>query len=329
MNMRKIIIFLSLYFILFATSPNLGTSGGQFLKITADAKTAALGNATVANINGANSVFNNPAGIAAISQFDVSLSYNRMFGMFGYTAVSAANNFSFGNFAIQFINFSTDEMEITTEKNPNGTGRKFDAQDYALGLTYGRFLTDNFSVGITIKYINQRIWNETANALAFDVGTKYTLDFQNLTIAMTMSNFSSDIKFDGEDLNIIYDKDKLIPTNRPSPGRLLTTDYPLPLSFQIGVSLDLLKNENFHWIAEIDAVHPNDNVERLHFGTELQIFEYVFLRGGYKIKHDTENYSFGFGCVLPIEDYSLIFDYAFVNKKYLDPINKITFGIKF
>lgn len=327
--MKKIINILLLYCLVFATSPNLGTSGAQFLKLPADARTEALGNATVATSFGANSVFNNPAGIAEITKADLSLSYSRMFSMFDYTSFAVANNFSFGNFALQFISFKTDDMEITTEKQPNGTGRKFNAQDYTIGITYGRYLTNSFAVGATIKYVEQRIWNEKASTVAFDVGTRYTLDFKNLTIAMAMTNFAPDMKFDGEDLNVTYDKDKLIPTNRPSPARLMTTDFPLPLNFQIGVSMDLYKDENFHWLAEIDALHPNDNVERIHFASELKIFEYFALRGGYKIKHDTENYSFGVGVKIPIEDYSIVFDYSYVNKKYLSAINKITIGLAF
>ncbi|HPP34478.1 MAG TPA: PorV/PorQ family protein [Ignavibacteriales bacterium] len=328
--MKKILnIILIINLVTFATSPNLGTSGAQFLKLTADARSAALGSATVATSYGANSVFSNPAGVAAITQADVSLSYSRMFSMFDYTSVAVANNFAFGNFAILFTSFKTDEMEIITEKQPNGTGRKFDAQDFTLGISYGRFLTNSFSVGVTVKYVEQRIWNEKAATVAFDVGTRYTLDFNNLTIAMSMTNFAPDMKFDGEDLNISYDKDKLIPTNRPSPARLMTTDFPLPLNFQIGVALDLYKDENYQWLFEIDALHPNDNVERVHFATEINIFEYFSLRGGYKIKHDTENYSFGLGVKIPIEDYSILFDYAYVNKKYLSPINKITVSLAF
>ena len=61
-------------------------------------------------------------------------------------------------------------------------------------------LTDRFNVGLTVKYIYQRIWNETATGIAFDVGTQYRLDFQNLTIAMCMTNFGADMNYDGPDL---------------------------------------------------------------------------------------------------------------------------------
>ena len=83
-------------------------------------------------------------------------------------------------------------MEITTENSPNGTGQFFDAQDIAIGLSYARNLTDKFSAGLTVKYVNQTIWNESSSGVAFDIGTQYKLDFNNLTIAMCMTNFGSE-----------------------------------------------------------------------------------------------------------------------------------------
>ena len=55
---------------------------------------------------------------------------------------------------------------------PHGTGRYFESGDLAIGITYAKYLTDRLVVGITTKYIYQRIWNETAAGFAFDIGTE-------------------------------------------------------------------------------------------------------------------------------------------------------------
>lgn len=115
------------------------------------------------------------------------------------------------------IMFNTNEMEITTELEPNGTGRFFDAGDMAIGVSFARYLTDRFSVGVTAKYVYQQIWNETASGLAFDIGTQYKLDFQNLVIAMSMSNFGGDLRFDGPDLDINYERTDINPQSRIVP----------------------------------------------------------------------------------------------------------------
>jgi len=43
-----------------------------------------------------------------------------------------------------------------------------------IGLSYARRLTEDFRVGVTVKYVEQRIWNESAVGVAFDVGHSTT-----------------------------------------------------------------------------------------------------------------------------------------------------------
>ena len=331
--MKKITTFLLLLMmcgIITAQNPNLGTSGAQFLEIPAGARAAAMGGAVIGLNDDASSVFWNPAGIAKIEKNAVHFSYMRWFDMFDYNAASAAFNIDgVGTIAASVVLFSMDEMEITTEKQPNGTGRFFDAADAAIGISYARFLTDRFAVGVTAKLVTQRIWNETATGVAFDVGTQYRLDFQNLTIAMKMSNFGADMKFDGEDLNVVYDKDNSVPLNRLAPARLNTDSYPLPLSFQVGIAMDIYNSELLKMRADIDAVHPNDNVERINFGTELSFFDRLYLRGGYRHNYDDEGLAFGAGANLPLGSTLVSFDYAYSIYDILPSIHRISVGFVF
>ena len=69
------------------------------------------------------------------------------------------------------------EMAVRTELNQQGTGETFDAADFAVGLTYGRAITDRFSLGGTVKYIQSRVWNSSASSVAVDVGTQFQTDF--------------------------------------------------------------------------------------------------------------------------------------------------------
>jgi len=332
MKMKKK-IFTILFFITsvyWAQNPNLGTSGAQFLNIPVGARYAALGGAVVGMNDDAASVFWNPAGLAKVNKNEIQFSYMRWFDMFDFNSVAAAFYMDgIGTFAISTIVFSMDRMEITTESKPNGTGQYFNAQDLAIGLTYSRFLTDRFSVGITGKYVRQRIWNETADGFAFDIGTQYRLDFQNLTIAMKMSNFGSDMQFDGEDLEVTYDKDSDLASNRLTTARLVTDTYPLPLSFQVGIALDLFTSDFVKAKGEIDAIHPNDNKEHLLFGTEVSFFDRFHLRGGYKYKYDDESFTFGAGANMMMSDVNIVFDYSYSIYDILPSVNRISVGISF
>ncbi len=315
---------------IFAQNPNLGTSGAQFLQIPVDAKSTGMGNAIIGLTGDASSAFWNPAGLVKVNNVDAQFSYLNLFSLFNLNAASVAyNTGDAGVLAASMVILSTGKMEITTEQEPNGTGRFFDAQDMAIGVSYAKYLTDRFSVGVTAKYVYQRIWNETADGLAFDVGTQYRLDFQNLTIAMSMTNFGGDLQFGGPDLNIVYDKNSKFPLSRLTPAQLQTEGYPLPLNFQVGIGIDIYQADFVKIRGGLDAIHPNDNDERINVGTEIAFFDRLFLRGGYKYNYDDQKFSFGAGLDLPFNDTAVKFDYAYSVYDILPSLSRISVGITF
>lgn len=324
------IFFIISSFAVFGQNPNLGTSGAQFLQIPVGARAEAMAGAVMGITGDASSVFWNPAGIVKVKNVEAHFSYMDWFNLFDLSAASIVYNAGeFGTLAASMIIFSTGKMEITTEEKPNGTGRYFDAGDVAVGITYARYLTDRFSVGLTTKYINQRIWNESADGFAFDIGTQYRIDFQNLTIAMSMTNFGGDMKFDGPDLDITYRKDPNYPLSRLTPARLQTDEFPLPLNFQVGIGFDVYQNEFMKVRGAIDATHPNDNAERVHFGTEFSFFDRLFLRGGYKLNYDDQKLSFGAGANVPFSGSFVYFDYAYSIYDILPSVHRISINISF
>jgi hypothetical protein len=316
--------------IIYAQNPNLGTSGAQFLQIPVGARAESMGGAIIGLTDDASSIFWNPAGIANVNNFDAHFSYMNWFDLFDFNAASIAYKIeNVGTFGASFVSMTTGKMEITTEENPNGTGQYFDAGDVSLAVSYGRDLTDKFTVGVTVRYISQRIWNETADGIAFDIGTQYNLDFQNLTIAMCMTNFGADLKFDGTDLDFVYRKDDNYPLSRLVPSRLATDFYPLPLNFQIGIGFDVFKYEFIKMIGAIDVTHPNDNKERAHFGTEVSFFNRLFLRGGYKYNYSDQDFTFGAGANVLFQNTSIKFDYAFSLYNILPSVHRISINLGF
>lgn len=330
-EMKKILFLIPfISFLTFAQNPNLGTSGANFLQIQVGAKASGMAGAVVGNIQDASSVFWNPAGLVKVNFVQTHFSHMKWFDLFDFNAASLAYNAEgYGVLALSMIVFSTDGIEITTEEQPNGTGRFYDAQDLALGLSFARYLTDRFSFGATVKYVSQKIWNESANGIAFDVGTQYQLDFQNLVIAMSMSNFGSDLKFDGPDLNITHLRNQNFPISRLTPARLQTSDYPLPLNFQVGIGFDIYQDEFIKARGGIDAVHPNDNSERLNFGAEISFFDRLYLLGGYKYNYSDEKYTFGAGASVPFSATVIRFNYAFSFYDILPSVHRISLDINF
>lgn len=310
---------------------NLGTSGAQFLQIPLGARQSAMGGASIAYTDDASSAFWNPAGLSHIGNVDLHFTNLNWFDLFDLNAASAAYNLggNSGVLGVHFVSFTTGKIEITTEKQPNGTGRYYDAADLALGVSYARMLTEQFRVGISVKYVSQRIWNETATGVAFDVGTQYKLDFNNLTIAMSMTNFGPDMKFDGPDLNYNILRDDQVPNSRLAPVKLNTEEFSLPLHFQVGIAMDIFKIDFVKMRGAIDVTHPNDNLERVNVGTELSVFDRIFLRGGYRYNYDDEKYTFGAGANLPMGSTLVSFDYAYSIYDILPNVQRISVGVRF
>jgi hypothetical protein len=290
-----------------------------------------MAGASIAYTDDASSAFWNPAGISQVGNVDMHFTNLDWFGLFDLNAAAAAYNLGGDNgvLGVHFISFSTGKIEITTEKQPNGTGRFYDAADLALGVSYARRLTEQFRVGVSIKYVNQRIWNETASGISIDVGTQYKLDFNNLTIAMSMSNFGPDMRFDGPDLNYSILKDETVPNSRLAPVKLNTEDFSLPLHFQVGVAMDIFHYNFIKMRGAIDVTHPNDNLERVNFGTEVSVFDRVFLRGGYRYNYDDEKYTFGAGANIPVGSTLFSFDYSYSVYDILPNVQRISLGVRF
>jgi hypothetical protein len=327
--------YILIYSFIFSTlllgqNPNLGSSGAQFLQIPLSAKASGMAGAVVGLTDDASSIFWNPAGIAKVRSTDLHFSYMKWFDLFDMNAAAVAYNLGdIGVIGASVVSFTTGQIEITTEQSPNGTGEYYDAQDIAIGVTYARYLTTAFNVGLTVKYINQGIWHETASGFAFDVGTQYALDFQNLTIAMSMTNFGGNLQFEGNDLEVRKEYDPNFPVSRLAPADLRTSSYPLPLNFQVGIGFDIYKSDFLKIIGGIDAVHPNDNKERVHFGTQISAFDRFFVRGGYIYNHDTQKYAFGAGANIPFSNTLVSFDYAYSWYDILPSVHRISVNLSF
>lgn len=313
-----------------AQNPNLGTAGAQFLQIGVGARPMSMGGAFAAVANDAAAVFWNPSGIANVASNSFHFTSIEWWASVRLNAASYAVNLGeTGTLAASVISLSMNPMEVTTELQPDGTGEMFEARDMMIGVTYARSLTDKFKAGITVKYVYQSIWNETASALAFDIGTQYELWFNRFTIGMSLTNFGADLKMDGRDLDVSIDRDNTLPRERIAPGRLQTEEYPLPLHFQVGMSMVPYSDDVFSVLLAADVTHPNDNNERINVGAELGIFERLYVRGGYRFEYDQEDLTLGGGIAMPLGGSLVAFDYSYAQYSLLPGIHRFSLGLTF
>ena len=312
-----------------------GTTAASFLEIQVGAPGVALGGAVVSRTHDASAMYWNAAGIASIEKSDVLLSHTNWIAdtKFDYAAFVMPLE-GVGSLGISITSLSMSDMLVRTVEQPEGTGEYFSAGDLAASVGFARQLTDRFAIGISGKYIRESIWHESASAMAIDLGTTFRTDLLGgLVIGATLKNFGTSMKMDGRDTRQFHPID---PSKQGSNDRIpedIELDaWDLPLSFQFGVSTDVMKAEHFHWNIAADAVHPNNNYESLNVGTEFNYQDFLFFRAGYHslfLNNAEGGLSLGVGVSTPISITSLRFDYAFRDFGRLQSIHVFSVGMQF
>ncbi|SFQ57036.1 type IX secretion system outer membrane channel protein PorV [Hymenobacter arizonensis] len=188
------------------------TTAVPILTLSPDARASALGEAGVATSPDANSGFFNagklgfvPYKYGASASYspwlrnitdDMSLSYLSGYGKIGQRSALGAS----------LMYFDLGTIDYRTGGNlPAGS---FSPKEYALTVSYGQQLTDNFGVGISARYIRSNLVGTVngndarpGNAAAVDLGAYYSKDatigtgLYNLAFGASITNIGNKITY--------------------------------------------------------------------------------------------------------------------------------------
>jgi opacity protein-like surface antigen len=329
-----ILILLSAIVNVFAQSKT-GTTIGQFLKIEPSARAAAMGNAYSSLSGEASAVFFNPASLGRLQNNDVQFTHNNWIADIAYNYANVSLHLSeIGTLALQVTSLNSGEIDVRTVEQPLGTGEKYSVSNFAIGAGYGLMLTDRVSVGVVINYFQEKIWHSSLEGFAMNFGVQYQVEENGLTLGASVSNFGPRASYNGRDLFIDYDFDpKVYGDNDQLPAELRTDAYQLPTLFRAGISYPINIGSSNKILLAADAIHPNDNDEKVNVGAEWTFLENFSIRGGYRdlFINDSEG-----GLVLgaginfsPIESYKLRVDYAWADYGRLNNVHRFSIGIGF
>jgi len=334
--MKKLFILFFLFSItnVFGQS-KAGTSAAQFLKIGVGARAIAMGEAFVASSNDVLALYWNPAGLTFIDRASFSTTHTEWFAGITHDFVGVAVPIGQGALGASITLLNSDEIEITTILEPDGTGIYYDASDLAISLSYARSLLDRFSVGITGKYIQQKLYNESASTMAIDIGTILHTEFYGLRIGMCLSNFGGEMKLDGPDLIVPYNRGGNIAITPDIEAKMSTEKWPLPTNFRVGIAVDLIgktgksvvSSHSSRLTLAVDGSHPTDNEERGNIGLEYSWRNSVALRMGYKYNYAEEDISLGGGFQYAFGKAKVLIDYAWASFGRLDYVHRFTVGL--
>ncbi|MDZ7316893.1 MAG: PorV/PorQ family protein [candidate division KSB1 bacterium] len=323
-----------------------GTTAANFLEIGYGSRGNAMGDAVVATSEDLESCYWNPAGLAMMSRNEVLFSMqpwvidiNTSFAAVGLVLPR------YGVFALSINQMNYGKEKVTTLAAQDGTGENYTAAEFAFQLSYARKLTEWFSFGAGIKYVNSTIWHVSGNAAAIDLGALVNTPFfsptgdrsDGLAIGMSIANYGTRMRYDGMDLLQPIDPNPNVSGNYAYvEGQYLTQSWELPLIFRIGVALHPIVTHNHRLTLEADALHPNNNSESVNLGAQyrftLPSFGSFYLRAGYKgLFMDRSEYgpSYGFGISTRLSRLGLRIDYALRDIGLLGTVHAYTVSMLF
>ncbi len=313
--------------------PNLGgqragISAYQFLKIGVGARAVGMGETFISVANDVSALYWNPAGLTEFTGDQAIFSHSEYVVDIKHEFFGVAHHFTSGDaVGLSVISLHMADMPVTTETQPFGNGQYFSFGDFAVGLTYARKMTDQFSFGITMRYIEETLDMLKMRSVLADIGTYYWTGLGSARFAVVVTNFGADVSPAG--------------TATELSGESVSSfqSFSPPTQFKIGLAMEPYQDEQHRVTTSLELNHPNDNAENLHFGVEYQWRSWLWLRTGLKRtigerllggdNTSSNDYTAGFGVAVPTSFTSIHLDYAFANFNALGSVHRISVGLSF
>jgi opacity protein-like surface antigen len=314
---------------------NVATTAAPFLQIGVGSRAIGMGGAFVATANDASAMYWNPAGLGKLNSAELIFVHTSWLADISFDYAGAILPLGkIGTLGASITMLNMGQMEVRTVDMQNGTGEFFNASDLALTVSYGFSLTDRFALGLNVKYLLQRIWKESAQGFAIDIGTIYQTGITGLRIGAALTNFGTDMQMAGDDLLVYHDID---PNQSGNNDRLFaqlqTQSWPLPLNFQLGLAMDIIQNPSHRLTLATDAIHPIDNQESIHLGSEYALMERYFLRLGYRnlfLQNNEAGLTLGGGISMALlGNFRISVDYAYADFGRLQNAQRFSINLRF
>ncbi|MDT3697324.1 MAG: PorV/PorQ family protein [Ignavibacterium sp.] len=336
--MRKnslIIVIFILVFLLIAQSgyaqknEKLAQTGVKFLSVSLDPRASGMGDAFTSLSSNSTSLLYNPAGMAELNRMtDFSFGTTKWIADINYIYGTVGLNLfdgDYGVFGLSLVAVDYGEF-LGTVVASNDDGYldvgTFKPVAMSIGLGYAKSLSEKVAIGGNIKYVRQSLGtvvsgltgtgdqiveSKSVNAMVFDFGILYHTGFKSLDFGMNVRNFSTEVR---------YDED----------------GFQLPLSFKIGVSMNMLDlweiDKQMHsFLFSVDASHPRDYPEQISLGGEYTFMNTFSLRAGITTPTDEQEFSAGVGFKQNLSEVKFSIDYSYTPFGIFNDVHRVSVNI--
>jgi len=279
-----------------STAHAAGTVGGVFLIVGTSARCEAMGGACIANVKDASAVNINPAAIADQPGKQATFMHNETLLDLSQEYISYTSSYGDKGMGASLVYMDMGSQSAYSTTNVSlGT---FRPTSYALTLAYSMRSTKELSYGAAIKYVKEKIADESGTAFAMDAGVVYKPDKAPWRAAVVVQNFGTKIKVG-------------------------TSSDPLPLTLKVGGAYTMPKTP---LTFTSDAYFIKNQSPEYHVGGEYMVNDYIALRAGYNSADDLDN-GFTFGLGVSQDKFAL--DYAFIPMGVFGDSHRFSFSAKF
>jgi hypothetical protein len=299
--MKYLITFSALFVFatLFGNIAAQNTSGLQFLTIGPNAHSLSISEAHTAVPLASNSLFTNPANLMLSDRSSLGASYTLWIGDTQNTQASAVILRENDAFAFGILSSLVDDISV--RQTPGPSRGSFSVRYLALTAGYARqfgFL----SAGISGSYIYEQFFQTDASGYAFTAGITGTFFEERLRAAAALTNA-------GRMQKLVNQRTEL-----PVALRLGLDVNAIQISAFAGAEVPVVINFSADFVAPIDesfqgnAENLIESGDYLAFGTDIQLYDIISARAGYRTGNTTRNWSFGAGITID----PIVFNYAFI-----------------
>jgi hypothetical protein len=258
-------------------------SGFAVLQIGTGARASAMGEAFSAVTADASCSFWNPAGAAGVERFQAHLAHNEWIQDVSHDAAALlfpVRPFTFGLHAIVVSVPGIEQRYYPTEE-PLST---FSAHDVVLGVSLARQFGREVALGVNLRYLNEKIYGETASGFSVDLGAQYRTPVEGLHAGVMVQHLGS---------------------TRDMVAEKIT----LPRTLRMGLSYALpFGSDEAPWLLTADYLSILHQKSHVHAGVEIRPLAMLALRAGYQTGYASRDFSAGFGVRVGQID----IDYAYV-----------------
>lgn len=280
--MKKILLIF-LFSAAFILPQSAGNTGLSFLKYGFGARNISMGDAGTALSNDLTALFYNPAKLALTERSEVLFMHNEWIQDVRSEVIGAKTTIWGLPFALGFNVTSVDGIEF--REIPGEPVTTFDANYFFGSLSTGFFVTDEISMGASIKYLYEGLLNDEASGFGFDFGINYLLPYKGLTASAVLKNIGS-------------------------MNELRNESTKLPAEVRIGTAYTYsLEDAKFDFTAGVEFQKYLDTEDNhFNFGGEILYNKIIAARAGYQSGYESRGFTAGVGLMWG----NLKFDYAFL-----------------